>query len=535
MCYSVTHDVHPSQPRRPPRSPDDGYLDAAREAILAVGWSRTTLTDIARRAGVSRMTLYRRWPDTQTLLADLMTREWGRVVERRPSRSATRGDARARITAAWSPRSGRCAPTRCSAGSSRSTPRCCCPTCSTGAAAARTWSPTRSPALIGEGQRDGRRPPRRPGVLARVAAARLPRVRALGAHDGRRGPARATPTWTAFDDELAHLVDGYLVDERTIAAMSPAAIHVGLDGLPESTDVLVIGLGITGAGVALDAASRGLDVVAVDAHDVAFGTSRWSSKLVHGGLRYLAKGQLDVAHESAVERGILMETTAPHLVHALPMLMPLTPDDQPRPGRARPQRHPRRRPAAAGRPHPARDAAPAAPDRGHRDARPSPPSYAGRACAGRSCPGTASSRTTYAWSSRVARTAVAARRPRAHPGPGQRADRHRRRAHRRPHRGDPHDPRPHGRQRHRRLGRPPGPGDPAAAQPRHPPGAAQGHPARRALRDHGAGPGRQQPVRLRAAPARPDLLRRPHRRGGRRRDPRRARARRRRTSTSCSA
>ena len=68
-------------------SPDDGYLDAAREAILAVGWSRTTLTDIARRAGVSRMTLYRRWPDTQTLLADLMTREWGSVVQ-----AATTGD-----------------------------------------------------------------------------------------------------------------------------------------------------------------------------------------------------------------------------------------------------------------------------------------------------------------------------------------------------------------------------------------------------------------------------------------------------------
>ncbi len=102
-------------------------------------------------------------------------------------------------------------------------------------------------------------------------------------------------------------------------------IHVGLTGIPESTDVLVIGLGITGAGVALDAASRGLDVVAVDAEDVAFGTSRWSSKLVHGGLRYLAQGKLDIAHESAVERGTLMQVTAPHLVHALPMLMPLTP------------------------------------------------------------------------------------------------------------------------------------------------------------------------------------------------------------------
>jgi glycerol-3-phosphate dehydrogenase len=108
--------------------------------------------------------------------------------------------------------------------------------------------------------------------------------------------------------------------------MSPdARVQTGLDGIPETTDLLVIGLGITGAGVALDAASRGLSVVAVDANDVAHGTSRWSSKLVHGGLRYLAKGQLDVAHESAVERGILMQTTAPHLVRALPMLFPLTP------------------------------------------------------------------------------------------------------------------------------------------------------------------------------------------------------------------
>jgi glycerol-3-phosphate dehydrogenase len=104
-----------------------------------------------------------------------------------------------------------------------------------------------------------------------------------------------------------------------------ARLRSGIEGIPESTDVLVIGLGITGAGAALDAASRGLSVVAVDASDVAHGTSRWSSKLVHGGLRYLAKGQVDVAHESAVERGILMQSTAPHLVHALPMLLPLTP------------------------------------------------------------------------------------------------------------------------------------------------------------------------------------------------------------------
>src|SRR5256714_9878031 len=92
----------------------------------------------------------------------------------------------------------------------------------------------------------------------------------------------------------------------------------------EIVDVLVIGGGVTGAGVALDAASRGLSVALLEARDLAFGTSRWSSKLVHGGLRYLARGQVGIAHESAVERGILMTRTAPHLIRALPILVPLT-------------------------------------------------------------------------------------------------------------------------------------------------------------------------------------------------------------------
>jgi AcrR family transcriptional regulator len=55
---------------------DDDLLDAARDCVLAVGLRRTTLTDVARRAGVSRMTMYRRWPDMASLVADLMTREW---------------------------------------------------------------------------------------------------------------------------------------------------------------------------------------------------------------------------------------------------------------------------------------------------------------------------------------------------------------------------------------------------------------------------------------------------------------------------
>jgi glycerol-3-phosphate dehydrogenase len=88
-------------------------------------------------------------------------------------------------------------------------------------------------------------------------------------------------------------------------------------------DVLVIGGGITGAGIALDAASRGLRTVLVERRDLAHGTSRWSSKLVHGGLRYLATGQFAIAHESASERHLLMTRIAPHLTRPLAQVMPL--------------------------------------------------------------------------------------------------------------------------------------------------------------------------------------------------------------------
>lgn len=64
----------------PPASGADAYLDAARACILDVGWRRTTLTEVARRAGVSRMTIYRAYRDMDSLLDDLMTREWDAVV-----------------------------------------------------------------------------------------------------------------------------------------------------------------------------------------------------------------------------------------------------------------------------------------------------------------------------------------------------------------------------------------------------------------------------------------------------------------------
>ena len=93
----------------------------------------------------------------------------------------------------------------------------------------------------------------------------------------------------------------------------------------EKPDVIVIGGGITGTGIALDAATRGLSVALVEKRDLAFGTSRWSSKLVHGGLRYLATGNIGIARRSAIERGILMTRNAPHLVKAMPQLVPLLP------------------------------------------------------------------------------------------------------------------------------------------------------------------------------------------------------------------
>ncbi|KJL27842.1 glycerol-3-phosphate dehydrogenase/oxidase [Microbacterium oxydans] len=90
-------------------------------------------------------------------------------------------------------------------------------------------------------------------------------------------------------------------------------------------DVLVVGGGITGVGVALDAAARGLSVTLIEAHDLAFGTSRFSSKLVHGGLRYLATGDIATARESAHERHLLMTTIAPHLIRPLGQLLPFSP------------------------------------------------------------------------------------------------------------------------------------------------------------------------------------------------------------------
>ncbi len=89
-------------------------------------------------------------------------------------------------------------------------------------------------------------------------------------------------------------------------------------------DVLVIGGGITGAGTALDAAARGLSVGLVEARDLAAGTSSRSSKLIHGGLRYLEQLNFGLVAEALHERTLMLDRLCPHLVRPIPFLYPLT-------------------------------------------------------------------------------------------------------------------------------------------------------------------------------------------------------------------
>src|SRR3954454_16484271 len=92
----------------------------------------------------------------------------------------------------------------------------------------------------------------------------------------------------------------------------------------EIFDVVVIGAGATGAGAALDAAGRGLSTALVEARDFASGTSSRSSKLIHGGLRYLEQQEFGLVREALRERSLLLNVLAPHLVRPVSFLYPLT-------------------------------------------------------------------------------------------------------------------------------------------------------------------------------------------------------------------
>ena len=116
----------------------------------------------------------------------------------------------------------------------------------------------------------------------------------------------------------------------TPAALSPESRGEALSALRATgtsgreLDVLIVGGGVVGAGAALDAVTRGLDVGIVEARDWASGTSSRSSKLIHGGLRYLEMLDFGLVREALQERGLLLQRIAPHLVRPVPFLYPLT-------------------------------------------------------------------------------------------------------------------------------------------------------------------------------------------------------------------
>ena len=112
---------------------------------------------------------------------------------------------------------------------------------------------------------------------------------------------------------------------RSVARLGPAERSAALAAMAaRELDVVVVGGGVVGAGTALDAATRGLEVGLVEARDFASGTSSRSSKLIHGGLRYLEQLNFDLVREALQERALLLQRIAPHLVRPVPFLLPTT-------------------------------------------------------------------------------------------------------------------------------------------------------------------------------------------------------------------
>ena len=116
-----------------------------------------------------------------------------------------------------------------------------------------------------------------------------------------------------------------MTDSRLTAQTRDSALaRLAASAMPgQELDILVIGGGVTGAGIALDAVSRGLTAAVVEAQDWASGTSSRSSKLVHGGLRYLQMLDFKLVLEALKERDLLLTELAPHLVRPIPFLYPL--------------------------------------------------------------------------------------------------------------------------------------------------------------------------------------------------------------------
>jgi glycerol-3-phosphate dehydrogenase len=117
-------------------------------------------------------------------------------------------------------------------------------------------------------------------------------------------------------------------EDRSPDLLAPAQRAAAIERMASTTaadplDILVVGGGVVGAGAALDAAARGLQTGLIEAQDYAAGTSSRSSRLAHGGLRYLEQREFSLVHEALTERGLLLDRIAPHLVNPVPMIFPV--------------------------------------------------------------------------------------------------------------------------------------------------------------------------------------------------------------------
>src|SRR5215207_7282270 len=182
---------------------------------------------------------------------------------------------------------------------------------------------------VGLGVRSASHPRARIGSLCPLGLERKPRGSVQPDSEGTVDNATPSPRWQGCcRPGLWGLTSSFAVSRRHPRRLSTVALgsfdrNDSIARLGEGTfDVLVIGGGITGAGVALDAASRGLRTALVERDDLASGTSSKSSKLVHGGLRYLQNGDVRLVYEALRERQRLLRN-APHLVKVLPFLIPV--------------------------------------------------------------------------------------------------------------------------------------------------------------------------------------------------------------------
>ena len=129
------------------------------------------------------------------------------------------------------------------------------------------------------------------------------------------------PTKASFSP----LPTSQLVQSAAAPLPSRSEFQMTADVSATTFDLIIIGAGINGAGIARDAAMRGLKVLVLDKGDIGSGTSSWSTRLIHGGLRYLEHGEFGLIRESLREREVLLRI-ASHLVSPIPILIPIYQD-----------------------------------------------------------------------------------------------------------------------------------------------------------------------------------------------------------------